>query len=632
MIYGGLLARERAALHRAIAYQIELTFAATLDAHVADLARHFYEAGEWSKALDYARLAGARALALYAPRAAIEQFTRALGAAQRLGLPTPQGLLRERGQAYETLGEFTLAQVDFEGALAQAATEGDRKAEWHALVCLGMLWSGRDYQKTGDYYRQALSLAERVGDQTLLGRSLNRMGNWYVNHEEPIQAQQCHHQALAILEAIDDQAGVAETCDYLGMAYLLSADLEQCATYCQRAIELYRPTNQQPGLSSSLATLSLCAVAYQCRLLTPASLPSVPQRYSEEAIRIAQTIGYRSGEAYALYNLGCALGPQGKWSAALAALYTSRAIAEEIEHRQWMCAALTGLNCVFDDLLDFDSARTYGEQALENAIAIGSAHWTHCAAGFLASTCVRQGDLARATTVLHAAQPPGAPVTTLGEHLLAQANVELLLAQGAFAEALSTVECLIATIPNTTPDHQAPKLALLYGQALAGSGRLAEAEACFLAGVAAAQTWNDQATLRYLYVELANLYQRERRHDDLAWALREGAALTQRLAEAITEPTQRSAFEARAMAALPAAPVGAARQSASRQHGGLTTREREVARSIAQGQSNKAIAGRLIVSERTIESHVSNILSKLGFTTRTQIATWAVEHGLRQSE
>lgn len=632
VIYGGLLARERVALHRAIAYQIERTFATTLNAHVAELARHFYEAGEWSKALEYARLAGARARALYAPRAAIEQLTRALGAAQQLGLPTPQGLLRERGQEYETLGEFTLAQADFEGALAQAAAEGDRKAEWQALVGLGMLWAGRDYQQTGEYYRQALALAERMGDQTLLGRSLNRMGNWYVNHEEPIQAQHCHHQALTILEAIDDQAGVAETCDYLGMAYLLSADLHQCAAYTQRAIELYRPTNQQPGLSSTLATLSISVVAYQCRLLTPASLPSAPQRYGEEAIRIAQTIGHRAGEAYALFALGCVLGPQGKWSEALELLHRSYAIAEEIEHRQWMCATLTALNTVFDDLLDFESAHRYGEQALAMATAIGSAHWIHSAAGFLASTCARQGDFAQAVSILHATGWPGLHVVTLGEHLVAQGGIELLLAQGDCAAALATVESLIGNLPNASTDHQAPKLLLLHGQALAGVGRTTEAEARFLAGVAAAQTWNDQATLRALYVGLANLYQQAHRHDELAWAVREGTALTQRLAEAITDPTQRSTFTARAIAALPPMPARTAHQTAPQQPGGLTAREREVARAIMQGQSNKAIAAHLIVSERTVESHVSNILSKLGFTTRTQIATWAVEQGLRQGD
>lgn len=60
----------------------------------------------------------------------------------------------------------------------------------------------------------------------------------------------------------------------------------------------------------------------------------------------------------------------------------------------------------------------------------------------------------------------------------------------------------------------------------------------------------------------------------------------------------------------------------------LTTREREVARLISAALSNNEIATRLTLSERTVETHVHNILAKLGYTTRTQIATWALgEHG-----
>lgn len=56
----------------------------------------------------------------------------------------------------------------------------------------------------------------------------------------------------------------------------------------------------------------------------------------------------------------------------------------------------------------------------------------------------------------------------------------------------------------------------------------------------------------------------------------------------------------------------------------LTRREREVSRLIAQGLSNRAIAEALVVTERTVEGHVSNILAKLGFHSRAQIAVWAV--------
>jgi DNA-binding NarL/FixJ family response regulator len=57
----------------------------------------------------------------------------------------------------------------------------------------------------------------------------------------------------------------------------------------------------------------------------------------------------------------------------------------------------------------------------------------------------------------------------------------------------------------------------------------------------------------------------------------------------------------------------------------LTRRELEVARLIVRGMSNKDIATRLVVAQRTAESHVEHILVKLGFTSRAQIAAWAAE-------
>lgn len=60
----------------------------------------------------------------------------------------------------------------------------------------------------------------------------------------------------------------------------------------------------------------------------------------------------------------------------------------------------------------------------------------------------------------------------------------------------------------------------------------------------------------------------------------------------------------------------------------LTDREREVLLLVARGQANKEIAVELVISERTARTHVSNILSKLGLTSRTQAALWAVREGL----
>ncbi|MDT0310100.1 response regulator transcription factor [Streptomyces sp. DSM 44917] len=62
--------------------------------------------------------------------------------------------------------------------------------------------------------------------------------------------------------------------------------------------------------------------------------------------------------------------------------------------------------------------------------------------------------------------------------------------------------------------------------------------------------------------------------------------------------------------------------------GSLTEREREVLALIARGRSNREIARALVLSEKTVKTHVSNILMKLDLADRTQAALWAVRHGI----
>lgn len=77
------------------------------------------------------------------------------------------------------------------------------------------------------------------------------------------------------------------------------------------------------------------------------------------------------------------------------------------------------------------------------------------------------------------------------------------------------------------------------------------------------------------------------------------------------------------------APTGTTPTSpvSSRTDSVLTRREQEVARLVAEGLTNQEIADRLVISTRTAEGHVENVLRKLDFRSRTQIATWFAAEG-----
>ncbi len=123
--------------------------------------------------------------------------------------------------------------------------------------------------------------------------------------------------------------------------------------------------------------------------------------------------------------------------------------------------------------------------------------------------------------------------------------------------------------------------------------------------------------------------------DDLAAAIRAAMAGEVHLDPAVAGIVargmrDRSGPAARSGSAAGGGPAGPGRGrgSARASLASLTGREREVLAGVARGLSNKAIADELGMAERTARTHVSNILAKLGLTSRTQAALFAVQHGL----
>ena len=239
-IYEGLLARERTSLHRTIAQALESLYNSTVlhEAHLADLAAHCSAAGMWAQALDYGQLLGEKALALSAPRAAVQHVMGALGAAHHLGMTPPATLYRVRGQAYDSLGEFERARADYEQALHLARESGDRDLEWQCLLDLGVLWTGREYQQAGVWLRQALELAQVLASPSRHGHTLNRLGNWLINVGQIEEGLRMHHEALVLFEELHETQGIAATLNVLGVDYAFSGDLVNTARYYERSIAL----------------------------------------------------------------------------------------------------------------------------------------------------------------------------------------------------------------------------------------------------------------------------------------------------------------------------------------------------------------------------------------------------------
>jgi DNA-binding CsgD family transcriptional regulator len=438
---------------------------------------------------------------------------------------------------------------------------------------------------------------------------------------------------------LNDRSGVAETLDLLGMASYLGGDLIGGTTFYERAVALFRELDDRQGLISSLATLTLRGGAYQTSTMIVASR-DVAEAASkgEEGLMIAREIGWRAGEAYALIFLGFCWGAHGQYTRALELERAALAIGEEIEHRQWRTAACCALGALHLDLLALGEAQQYLEQALALAHEIGSYHWVRCATGYLASTYVLQHECAKAEALLSAVVGPTIAMQTLGQRLAWCARAELALAQHDPDLALQIVDALIASAAPS--EHRGerviPRLWRIRGEALAAiafskseaAHRLVEAEALFQAGLKTAHTQQAWPMVWRFHVALGHLYRGQTRHVEAEQACAAARSLIEALAAQLHDQSLRTTYLRRAFAMLPPTQRHSKRRVTRRSLTGLTMRECDVVAQIARGKTNRQIADELVVSERTIETHVGHILSKLGFTSRLQIASWAIEQGV----
>jgi serine/threonine-protein kinase PknK len=207
------------------------------------------------------------------------------------------------------------------------------------------------------------------------------------------------------------------------------------------------------------------------------------------------------------------------------------------------------------------------------------------------------------------------------------ARAELLLARGAADEALEISEQLAASLGS---GRVAPRVWILRGAALTALRSYDPAELLLTQAIDRSRASDLRSQEWRALAAYARVLRLRGRRDEAEVQVQLAQSLVEEMAARITDESLRRTFLERAFKHIPHSGVASSRRADKLAFGGLTGREREVAGLIGQGLSNRAISDRLVVSERTVETYVSSILGKLGFTARTQIAAWAATRGLAQ--
>jgi DNA-binding CsgD family transcriptional regulator/tetratricopeptide (TPR) repeat protein len=368
--------------------------------------------------------------------------------------------------------------------------------------------------------------------------------------------------------------------------------------------------------------------------MTPTAVPAPVAledlvRATEESVSIARQMGWRPSEAYALSIQGFSLGPHGEFGLVSTALQTSLQISVELEHGFFIVTSRFALGAFYMDLLDFENARAHLLTAYSLAKQMGAGFVTGNIAGHLARTYLALNEMEQAEHVLQESLTEETPMNAESLRALWLGRAEWLLQKGMYEEARALIARMIQQTPHAGGEAVSPRLWLVHAQALRGLDRHADAESLLRAALHTALMAQLSPLVWRIHLELGLTLRAMRRVSEAQEQFSAARKVIDGLAGKISEDAMRESFLQRA---LPHLPNPSEKGKVKSEFGGLTERERGVAALVAGGLSNADIAERLVLSRRTVEAHVANILTKLSLRTRAQIAAWAVEKGLGREE
>jgi DNA-binding CsgD family transcriptional regulator len=235
--------------------------------------------------------------------------------------------------------------------------------------------------------------------------------------------------------------------------------------------------------------------------------------------------------------------------------------------------------------------------------------------------------LAQAEFLLTTALDPDTPSQTLGQRIVWYARAELALAHDDPHLAMHITDQLLAS-SGLSSESSIPRLSKLRGEALTKLKQAAEAETILQDARVTALKHGLRPLLWRIYLTQGKPAHSHRRYEEAERRFAAAREMLEDLASSLPDETLKQQFLQHAHALFPRSRQPSPHRLTKKTFEGLTQRERAVAALLARGKSNREIADELVVAPRTIETHVSSILSKLDLTSRAQIAIWATEKGL----
>jgi DNA-binding CsgD family transcriptional regulator/tetratricopeptide (TPR) repeat protein len=557
------------ALH---ARALQAMIAAGEASDLARLAHHADAAGDAQAVLRFAPQAAEHASASGAHRESAAQYARALGYAERLAPERRAELLERCAYEYMVTDQTDEAIETLRAAIGLHRELGDARAEGRALEQLSnVLWCPGRVAEARDAALQSVALLELGTPGRELAMAYSRLAQLCMDSEDADGAAAWGARALELAETMGETAIAIHTLNSVGTGALLRGD-ERGKEQLNRSLALATEAGLDDAVSRALTHLAWTAVRQRDYVFAAERLEMALRHASDHGVELRRgyVLGYR-----ALLELDL-----GRWDDALDT--AAIVLREPRRSRVPRIDALIVVGCVRARRGDPDVWTP-----LDEALALAE-----------------RGEELQANAPVAAAR---AEVFWLQgkRDEVEQATAGALALARKWRSRWFTAELMVWRRRTGAVDEFAEdEVTGPYALELAGDW----------AGAAAA--WRELGCPYETALALASSGEEG--------AMREALGLVQQLGATPAAAIVARRLRERGVRALPRGP----RPSTQSNPAGLTTRELEVLTLLMEGMRNAQIAERLVLSPKTVDHHVSSILSKLDVSNRGEAAATAARLGL----
>jgi DNA-binding CsgD family transcriptional regulator len=574
---------------------------------LAALAHHWREADvplraarAASEAARAARRAAAHPEALHHAATACALYERALGAGDG-----DEELLRAHlalAEAALTCGDYAQAESSYRRALADAERRGDRQAQGQLWARLGVLFRRRErMDESAACFTNALGVLEGGGDNgsAVAEVLIEFAGLEGLTRARYVEAAEYGERAMALAEALGDRRLQANAAMAMAGVRIRAIDPGEGPPLLQQALDLAL------AIADPLLAAEACAVLSNTCYWTGALQRS--HEYARRRLELAEQAGDVFGMRHAHSWLANVLLTLGQWEEASDLLDRCEPLLARLDNPEPIAFVRMLRGMIAWHRGDFEQTCAHVGAALETFERVDPA-----------TTLWYRGIMALACLALDRGDEAGRHLRLLETHLGALPDAALIARSARTVLGLAYVElgdreraeeCERALRPHADDHHWwLARRTLASLAALRGDRALARAD------LAAAER---QARREGLAPDLARILLKK--GELLGPSGAEGRATLQEARRLLASLGMRAALD-RADSLLGAA--GTAPPA------GLTTREMQVLRQLAQGKTNREIAELLVISEHTVVNHLSHIFGKIGVDNRTAAAAFAHRRGI----